>query len=106
MAFEWTILSIEVNKQIDSLDNVVVQVYWQYTLKDSSYNVFEIGNTLLLPPHAESFVALNDVTTQTLINWLTQTEDMAELETRLRDKLSRVKQKDTYIIPFVGRPVE
>ena len=102
MTFEWTIFSLEVNKGIDLLEEVVVKVYWQYTLSDSVYRVFETGNTLLLPPQPESFISLKDVSKDTVVTWLLASEDMEALDNRLYAKLESAKQQQTYIVPFIG----
>jgi len=100
MNFIWNFQTIEVKKQEDSLSNVVVNVYWQYTAEDGIYREFLTGSTTLLPPDPDSFVDLTSVTQNDLETWVTAAEDVAPLRDKLIARIESKKASPTYVIPF------
>lgn len=100
MNFIWTFQTIEVKKQEESLSNVVVNVYWQYTAEDGIYREFLTGSTQLLPPDPNSFVDLSNVSQNDLETWVSAAEDVAALREKLIAKIDSKKAQATYTIPF------
>jgi hypothetical protein len=97
--FSWLFQTIEVKKQDDALENIVIKVIWQYTLQDGVYRVFELGVTELLPPDPAEFIDISGVTYETLEAWVSASLNLQSLRDGLIAKLNDQKARPTYIIP-------
>ena len=66
--FDWTIRQIEAQK-VDDLDDVVVTVCFDIDASEDGLKGFVQGDTKLLPPDAQNFVELADITEAQVIAW-------------------------------------
>jgi hypothetical protein len=99
MNFNWLFLNIELQKQYNDLANVVIKVFWQYTLDDGVYRVFELGVTELLPPDPVEFIDISSVTYETLEAWVSASLNLQSLRDGLIAKLNDQKARPTYLLP-------
>ena len=66
--FDWKITQIETMNEGD-LENVVVTVCFDIDATEDGLKGFVQGDTKLLPPDAQDFVALPDITEAQVIAW-------------------------------------
>ena len=100
--FSWTWLSLEVNKSLDALNNVVINVSWVLRAKDGFFTSFEIGSTQLSAPDPTKFVDLNSITSQDLESWVTSKEDVPALQQRLIKCIEDQKTQTTFTVSFTN----
>lgn len=100
--YSWTILSLEVSRQTQDLNNVVVKVYWIYTAKQGVDSAWHSGFTQLLPPDPSNFTPLDQAQLPEIVQWIESAENMQALQQTVDRLLAESQQKPTYIIPFVA----
>lgn len=82
MVYEWKVVKLgtknQVNSSGDTLENAVIEVKWKKTGTDLSGNeATYLGRTTLsaVDTSADSFVSLDSLTEETVINWVKATID-------------------------------
>lgn len=68
--FKIKIISTEVAKKIDKLDNVITHIIWQYILDSNGIKESLCFRTALEPPVKKSFIKLDKIVKDTLIEWV------------------------------------
>ena len=106
--FDWKITQIEAQK-IDDLDDVVVTVCFDIDATEDGLKGFVQGDTKLLPPDAQSFVELADITEAQVIAW---TKDalgeagMARFEGMAKQQIDNQKVEQPKVVPLPWKPAE
>jgi len=106
--FDWKITQIEAQK-IDDLDDVVVTVCFDIDATEDGLKGFVQGDTKLLPPDAQNFVELADITETQVIAW---TKDalgeagIARFEGMAQTQIDNQKVAQPKAVPLPWKPVE
>ncbi len=85
------ILSIYTVQSENGLNDVVKRVTWKYQVKDGSYAADIFKDTHFSSVNSQEFIAYDNLTEDTIENWIDNIENMEELKTQLDAKLEEVK---------------
>lgn len=90
----WNFGPITVHNNINSLNNVVVNIVWSCTARDtdSSIESSEYGYFDLPAPNPNSFVELQNINKSTILSWLG--DKRQEVETLCLENLNRLINSD------------
>jgi hypothetical protein len=106
--FDWKITQIEAQK-VDDLDDVVVTVCFDINADEDGLKGFVQGDTKLLPPNAQSFVELANVTETQVIAWTKEAlgdEGVARFEGMAQTQIDNQKVEQPKVVPLPWKPVE
>ena len=106
--FDWKITQIEAQK-IDDLDDVVVTVCFDIDATEDGLKGFVQGDTKLLPPDAQSFVELADITEAQVIAWTKEAlgeTGIARFEGMAQQQIDNQKVAQPKAVPLPWKPVE
>ena len=85
------ILSIYTAQSENGLNDVVKRVTWKYQVKDGSYAADIFKDTYFSSVNSQEFIAYDNLTEDTIQDWIDDVENMEELKTELDTKLQEVK---------------
>ena len=106
--FDWKITQIEAQK-IDDLDDVVVTVCFDIDATEDGLKGFVQGDTKLLPPDAQSFVELANITEAQVIAWTKEAlgeAGIARFEGMAQTQIDNQKVAQPKAVPLPWKPVE
>ena len=106
--FDWKITQIEAQK-IDDLDDVVVTVCFDIDATEDGLKGFVQGDTKLLPPDAQDFVELANVTEAQVIAWTKEalgTDGVARFEGMAQQQIDNQKVAQPKVVALPWKPVE
>ncbi len=106
--FDWKITQIEAQK-IDDLDDVVVTVCFDIDASEDGLKGFVQGDTKLLPPDAQNFVELADITEAQVIAWTKDAlgaDGMARFEDMAQEQIDNQKVAQPKMVPLPWKPAE
>jgi hypothetical protein len=104
----WKVRQIECLSE-NGLDNVVVTVCFDIDADEDGLKGFVQGDTKLLPPDASSFVSLNDVTEDQVIQWAKDAlgdGGVARFEGMAQQQIDNQKVAQPKVVPLPWAPVE
>ncbi len=107
MIITWTIEKLICKPTLNTLSNVVYQVYWTYsksiTVNGENYSVKNNGITSVSDPEVNSFTQYDDLTKSQVLSWV-QTElgqeYIAEMDARLSIALTNKSTQVMLPLPF------
>lgn len=80
----WTLRDVE----WDAASGVVTRVDWQAGIEESDERVDQFGSTVFaMNPEAPDYVPLSDVTTGTVLSWVSETPEGVAVEADLHRQL-------------------
>ena len=92
---KWVIAALECKPSVDNLTDVVSIVHWRRqateVVDDKTYIVETYGSCSMPPADAESFIAFDSLTEETVTAWLEATLDVSDIDTTLDAKLELEK---------------
>jgi hypothetical protein len=106
--FDWKITQIEAMNEGD-LQGVVVTVCFDIDADEDGLKGFVQGDTKLLPPDAQSFVELADITEAQVIAWTKDalgTDGVARFEGMAQTQIDNQKVVQPKVVPLPWKPVE
>lgn len=106
--FDWKITQIEAQK-IDDLDDVVVTVCFDIDATEDGLKGFVQGDTKLLPPDAQSFVELANITEAQVIAWTKEAlgeTGIARFEGMAQQQIDNQKVAQPKVVALPWKPVE
>ena len=106
--FDWKITQIEAQK-VDDLDDVVVTVCFDINASEDGLKGFVQGDTKLLPPDAQSFVELADITEAQVIAWTKDAlgeDGVDRFEGMAQTQIDNQKVEQPKMVPLPWKPVE
>ena len=106
--FDWKITQIETMNEGD-LKNVVVTVCFDIDATEDGLKGFVQGDTKLLPPDAQSFVELANITEAQVIAWTKDalgTDGIARFEGMAQTQIDNQKVAQPKAVPLPWKPVE
>lgn len=86
ITYTWGIAQLECAPSEDSLTNVVKTIHWTLIAEDGTYVASSYGSVGLASPDGDEFIAYNDLTKETAINWV-----KAALNTGDEDRVSQME---------------
>lgn len=98
--YTWLVTNLELKKQEDLLQNVVITVNWTLTASDGEYRSREFGATKLPAADPNSFIDFPNLTNNTLINWIVENENVDSLKQKLADKIAAMHSEPTVFVNF------
>jgi hypothetical protein len=87
----WIINSLECIVNFNSNENVINKINWCYSIVDDGYLVDENGSTILMFSENDSFIPINEITKDQLIEWICEHNDLVVLENNLILRLEELK---------------
>ena len=106
--FDWKITQIETMKEGD-LDDVVVTVCFDIDANEDGLKGFVQGDTKLLPPDAQSFVELANITEAQVIAWTKDAlgeDGVARFEGMAQTQIDNQKVVQPKVVPLPWKPAE
>ena len=106
--FDWKITQIETMNEGD-LKNVVVTVCFDIDASEDGLKGFVQGDTKLLPPDAQSFVELANITEAQVIAWTKDalgTDGIARFEGMAQEQIDNQKVAQPKAVPLPWKPAE
>jgi len=106
--FDWKITQIEAQK-VDDLDDVVVTVCFDINASEDGLKGFVQGDTKLLPPNAQSFVELADITEAQVIAWTKDAlgeDGVDRFEGMAQTQIDNQKVEQPKVVALPWKPVE
>lgn len=106
--FDWKITQIEAQK-IDDLDDVVVTVCFDIDATEDGLKGFVQGDTKLLPPDAQSFVELANITEAQVIAWTKEAlgdDGVTRFEGMAQQQIDNQKVEQPKVVPLPWKPAE
>ena len=106
--FDWKITQIEAQK-VDDLDDVVVTVCFDINASEGGLKGFVQGDTKLLPPNAQSFVELADITEAQVIAWTKDAlgeDGVDRFEGMAQTQIDNQKVEQPKVVALPWKPVE
>ena len=100
--FDWKITQIETMNEGD-LENVVVTVCFDIDASEDGLKGFVQGDTKLLPPDAQSFVELADITEAQVIAWTKDAlgdDGVARFEGMAQQQIDNQKVEQPKMVPL------
>lgn len=94
MEFTFEILSLYVAPHENGLNNVVKRVTWRYTAKDGIHAADIFRDSLLESPDPNAFVVYDNLSSETVIEWIKSAENMDEVNSSVLVALDKVKYPD------------
>ena len=95
--FEIKIISCEVARVIDKMENVITHVIWQYILDLNGIKESLIFRTILNPPKKKGFIKITDVDKLLIKGWVLDSIDLNETQNQLREFHGEKNNKEVYI---------
>jgi hypothetical protein len=95
----WSIISMETQKQLDGLTDVVISANW--LCNDDSDIVRTSGTVIFTPPQA-SFVPYDQLTQAQVIQWVFDTlgqDQVTAIETDLAAQLAYIQNPPVVVLP-------
>jgi len=108
MSSSWKIKQIEV-QAVDGLIDVVVIVCFEVSADEDGLKGLVKGDTKLLPPNAQSFTNLADVTEAQVVQWVKDAlgaDGVLRLESALQHQIDSQKVDRSRIAPLPWLPIE
>ena len=87
----WEILSLYTIPSKDGLTNIVDKINWRFQITEDKYYGDVYGHTKLPAPTGGSFTAYDDLTEETIINWVKEHEDGDAIIAQATAKLEKNK---------------
>ena len=106
--FDWKITQIETMNEGD-LENVVVTVCFDIDASEDGLKGFVQGDTKLLPPDAQNFVELADITEAQVIAWTKEAlgdDGVARFEGMAQQQIDNQKVVQPKVVALPWKPVE
>ena len=106
--FDWKITQIEAQK-VDDLDDVVVTVCFDVDASEDGLKGFVQGDTKLLPPDAQNFVELADITEAQVIAWTKDAlgeDGVDRFEGMAQTQIDNQKVVQPKVVALPWKPVE
>jgi hypothetical protein len=101
MNYKWSIQSVELELEKNSLRDVVKSVRWVYQATEDEYNAAIEGEVILPSPTKEAFVEFGSLNEQKVIGWLEQgygSETIQSMQSRLADQIEAKKNPKTRVV--------
>ena len=106
--YAWSVRQIECLSE-NGLDNVVVTVCFDIDADEDGLKGFVQGDTKLLPPDAQDFVELADITEAQVIAWTKDalgTDGIARFEGMAQTQIDNQKVAQPKAVALPWKPVE
>lgn len=87
----WEILSLYTIPSKDGLTNIVDKINWRFQITEDKYYGDVYGHTKLPAPSGDSFTAYDDLSEETIINWVKEREDGDAIIAKATAKLEENK---------------
>lgn len=107
---KWAIAALECKPSVDNLTDVVSIIHWRKqateVVGDKTYIVETYGSCSMPPADAESFIAFDSLTEETVTAWLEATLDVSVIDAGLDAKLELEKNPPLVqkIAPWMPTP--
>lgn len=102
ISYTWLITNLELQKQDQSLLNIVITINWVLTGSDGDYRSREFGTTKLASPDPNNFIDFHNLTNETLVGWIVGTVDVEELKQKLAEEIAEMQDEPTVFVNFPG----
>jgi len=100
--YSWLITNLELQKQDDILQNVVITINWTLTASEGNYKTRESGTTNLRSPDPNHFIDYQNLTNDILVSWIAANENVPSLKQQLADKIAEMQSEPTVFVNFPG----
>ena len=100
--YSWLITNVELQKQENILQNVVITINWTLTASEGNYKTRESGTTNLQPPDPNNFIDYQNLTNDILVSWIAANENVPLLKKGLAEKIAEMESQPTIFVNFPG----
>lgn len=91
ISYNWEILSLHTVPHQNGLNDVVKQINWRFQASDGVYFGDISGYTELIPPSHDSYIQYQNLTEETIQNWILENVNYDELVQTVNQKLDENK---------------
>lgn len=95
----WGIAQIECSPIEDGNINVVKTVHWTVIADDGSYTASSYGSVGLASPEPEAFIAYDELTRDTVVDWVKDALNANEIEAALASNIDEQRNPKIVRLP-------
>ncbi len=99
--FTWTIAALDCAVSKDGLSNVVQTIHWRYRGTNENDNTSEVyGSQSVGDPNPDEFTPFDDLTLETVSQWLESIMDMEEIKQNIENQINELENPTHITLPL------